>query len=234
MARSPKKQTTEVAKDPDWPACQIMLVLEPGPGARERLQAALSAATIAAVVIKPKAGDKLGAGEVKPLVALAQDQGAAAILCDDVELVKTLHADGVHFQAVPSLALMPGGDIRARVTQARAALGDEISIGVDAGTSRHNAMEAGEAGAEYVAFGVGDGSAEARAGRDALVAWWAGIFEVPCVALDIETLAEVIQADTDGSDFVALSAPLSRATSEIAELAGATDAHLSQATETGE
>ena len=208
-------------KDVDWPACQLMLVIEPGPGARERLRAALEAATVAAVLIRPKPGDQLGAGEVKPLVDLAQDQGAAAILFEDIDLVKVLRADGVHVPA--------GLNVREHVEAARAVLGADASVGVDAGTSRHQAMEAGEAGAEYVAFGVVADTDEGRAERDALVAWWADIFEIPCVALDLRTSDEVAAASRMGADFAGLSLDRSRSADEVAELVGAADMALMQA-----
>ena len=204
-------------KDVDWPPCQLMLTIEPGAGSRARLQAAFAAAEVTAVLIRPKPGDKLGAGEVKPLVDLVQDQGAVAILYGDALLAKTLRADGVH--------LPPGLDVRERIAEARGVLGEAASIGSDAGTSRHAAMEAGEAGAEYVAFGDVDGTDESRARRDELVAWWASIFEVPCVALDVRSLEDVERADSDGADFVALTLPAG-SIEDVAGLVGKISARL--------
>ena len=221
MAKSNKSEKSQT----DWPSCQLMLVIQPGPGARERLQAAFEQATVAAVLIRPKAGDRLGAGEVKPLVDLAQDQGAAAILYDDADLAKTLRADGVHVPA--------GLNVREHVEAARAILGPDASIGVDAGGSRHAAMEAGEAGAEYVAFGLAEASEEARTDRDTLVAWWADIFEVPCVALDIATADEVAAADRNGADFAGLVISLTQPVDAIMTLAGEADMRLIQGTATG-
>lgn len=212
----------EKHKNVEWPPCQLMLTIEPGAGARSRLEAALEAATVAAVLIRPKAGDRLGAGEVKPLVDLAQDQGAVAILHDDAQLAKTLRADGVHLP--PGL---PGGsDVRERIAAARSILGGSASIGADAGTSRHAAMEAGEAGAEYVAFGDAGGTDECRRRRDELIAWWAAIFEVPCVALDMHTVEDVERADVDGADFAALTLP-NRSAEDITALVGSIGERLS-------
>ncbi len=221
MAKSKKP----LASDVDWPACQLMLVIEPGPGARERLQAALQQATVSAVLIRPKPGDQLGAGEVKPLVDLAQDQGAAAILFENVELTKTLRADGVHIPA--------GLDVRTQVAAARAVLGPEASIGVDAGASRHAAMEAGEAGAEYVAFGITQMSEDAHAERDALIAWWGEIFEVPCVALDLQTADEVETADHDGADFAGLVIRLDQSVDDVMQLVGDADMRLLRGDDAG-
>ena len=215
MSKSKSKTT---ATDVDWPNCQLMLVIEPGPGARERLTAALQAADVQAVLIKPKPGDQLGAGEVKPLVDLAQDQGAAAILFEDADLAKTLRADGIH--------VAPGLSVRERVTAARAVLGTDASIGVDAGTSRHYAMEAGEAGADYVAFGAADGSTEARTQRDELIQWWAEIFEVPCVALDLADADAVERADHLGADFAALSLPAQMTVADVERLVADTGSRI--------
>jgi thiamine-phosphate pyrophosphorylase len=214
MAKAKKQNPSDV----DWPACQLMLVIEPGPGARERLKAAFEQATVSAILIRPKSGDQLGAGEVKPLVDLAQDQGAAAILFDNVELAKTLRADGVH--------LLAGLSVREQVAAARAELGVDASIGVDAGASRHAAMEAGEAGAEYVAFGITQASADARAERDALIAWWGEIFEVPCVALDLQTADDVEAADHNGADFAGLIIGLDQTLDAVMQLVGDADMRL--------
>jgi len=195
-----------------------MLVVEPGPGARERLQIALDHCRASAVLIRPRPEHNLSAGEVKPLVDLAQQQGAAAIVFDDVKLAKTVRADGVH--------LLSGADLTQRIGDARIVLGMETSIGVEPGLSRHYAMEAGEAGADYIAFGVSDPSDDGRKRRDDLVTWWAEIFEIPCVVLDVETAGEAEQSNRDGADFVALSLPSSLSLDAVAERAGAVDAAL--------
>ena len=221
MAKA-KSKTAEV----DWPACQLMLVIEPGPGALERLRGAFEQATVAAVLIRPKTGDELGAGEVKPLVDLTQDQGAAAILFDNADLAKVLRADGVHVPA--------GLNVREQVIAARAVLGDEASIGVDAGGSRHAAMEAGEAGAEYVAFGAPGGYDEARTLRDELVTWWADIFEVPCVALDLVSVDDVATANRNGADFAGLIMSPSLPLERVLQLVGDVDMRLLNGADAGE
>ncbi len=205
-------------KQVDWPECQLMLIIEPGPGAHECLRAACDVATVAAVLIRPKAGDRLGAGEIKPLVDLAQDQGAAVLVFEDAELAKIVRADGVHLPA--------GLSVRDRVDAARAVLGADASIGIDAGGSRHAAMEAGEAGAEYVAFGIGDGSDAALAARDELIAWWGEIFEVPCVALDLVSADDVRTANRNGADFAGLQLAAGASPDAVATLAGDADMAL--------
>jgi thiamine-phosphate pyrophosphorylase len=215
-----KSKSSKAAADVDWPACQLMLTVQPGPGAVEALRAAFGYCQPVAVLIRPAAEHNLGAGEVKPLVDLAQDYGAAAIIFEDVRLARTLKADGIHLSASADGAL---SDL---IADARANLGAAANIGVDAGISRHRAMEAGEAGADYVAFGAAEGTPVAREARDDLIGWWASIFEVPCVALDVATADEAAAADRDGADFVALTLPAKGSLEDVMVLAGDVDAVL--------
>ncbi len=223
-----KSKSKQPASEVDWPACQLMLIVEPGPGSLEALRAAFGHCQPAAVLIRPKPEHHLGAGEVKPLVDLAQDYGAAAIIFDDVRLARTLKADGVH------LDIRTEGPLDALIADARASLGAAANIGVDAGISRHRAMEAGEAGADYVAFGAVEGTSVAREARDDLIGWWASIFEVPCVALDVVTADEAAGIDRDGADFVGLTLPAGASLDAVMVLAGDVDAVLSTGSEMGE
>lgn len=167
---------------------EIYLELQAGAGAATRLAAALSACRPAAVLV----GGKLDAAEAKGLIEAAQKAGAAAIVADDDRLARTLRADGLHISA--------SADIEERYAQARDLLGRQCIVGADAGTSRHDAMSLGEAGAEYVAFG-GTLSPEERLD---MTAWWADIFEVPCVALGVSTSAEAGMLAAAGADFIGI------------------------------
>ncbi len=227
VANTKSKSSTSAA-DIEWPACQLMLTVQPGPGAVEALRAAFGHCQPAAVLIRPAAEHHLGAGEVKPLVDLAQDYGAAAIIFEDVRLARTLKADGVHFAA------RGDGPLSDLMADARASLGASANIGVDAGISRHRAMEAGEAGADYVAFGAAEGTPVAREARDDMIGWWASIFEVPCVALDVTTADEAATADSDGADFVALTVPPRASLEAVMVLVGDVDAVLNTGSETGD
>jgi thiamine-phosphate pyrophosphorylase len=83
-------------------------------------------------------------------------------------------------------------------------------VGVDAGISRHAAMLLAEAGADYVGFGAPahlKDREKARARRGELVSWWAGIFQVPCVAFDVDSAAEAGTLAARGADFVAVTLP---------------------------
>ena len=79
--------------------CGLYAVLEAGDGAGERLAAALAAAELAAVLIAPAPGRNLGAEEAKPLLQRLRRAGITALILDDVELARTLAADGVHLGA---------------------------------------------------------------------------------------------------------------------------------------
>jgi thiamine-phosphate pyrophosphorylase len=98
----------------------------------------------------------------------------------------------------------------ARYGEARDILGGRFIVGADAGRSRHDAMTLGEAGADYVGFGIPahvEDRESARSRRLELVGWWSEIFEVPCVAFDVETAEEAARLAAAGADFVALRAP---------------------------
>ena len=92
--------------------------------------------------------------------------------------------------------------------EAREILGREAQIGVTCHASRHLAIEAGEAGADYVAFGAFFTSptkpSEHRP-EPALLAWWSGLMEIPCVAIGGITPANCSPLVEAGADFLAVS-----------------------------
>lgn len=202
--------------------CQILLALDAGAGCVERLAAALGAAPVASIVIYGQASGVANAGSTKALVEMAQRSGAAALLADDAAMAKAVRADGVHLSA--------GEDILARYENARSILGKDAIVGVDCGGSRHLAMEAGEAGADYVAFGKalvmlppisdddGTPAAAAEVSTTELVQWWSEIFEVPCVALDANDAQEQIAFVEAGADFLGLTIPASQPPSAVADM----------------
>lgn len=170
-----------------------MLLVQSGPRALEQIALAFEAAGIASVIIQADTAEA-----AKPLIAAAQKAGAAALLAGNAQLARTLKADGVH---------LPVGSTEADYEEARNILGQRFIVGGDAGRSRDAAMRLGEAGAEYIGFGipefVGD-TESARARQLDLIQWWAEIFEVPCVAFDVATPSDAEALARAGADFIAV------------------------------
>ena len=136
----------------------------------------------------------------EPLQAICAAHDVAFIVNDSVSLAKRLKADGVH---------LGQGDGSPR--EAREELGREAQIGVTCHASRHMAMEAGEGGADYVAFGAFYPSTTKDKGEGAevpdleLLQWWASIFEIPCVAIGGITPDNCKPLIAAGADFLAVS-----------------------------
>src|SRR5207244_1910558 len=109
------------------------------------------------------------------------------------EVVARAGADGAHLAGVDGL------------TTALATLKPARIAGCGKLATRHDAMLAAEAGADYVAFGEPDNAGRRPAFESILdrVAWWAELFEVPCVGF-AETLADVDELAAAGADFVAV------------------------------
>jgi len=93
-----------------------------------------------------------------------------------------------------------------------------------------------EAGADYIAFGAPahlNGRDKGRVRRDELVAWWAEIFEVPCVAFDVETGEEAERLTRAGAEFVAVELPAGATVSATRDLVAGIAAALSVPETTG-
>ncbi|MEA3040343.1 MAG: thiamine-phosphate pyrophosphorylase [Sphingomonadales bacterium] len=142
----------------------------------ERLEAALSGGPVAAFQYRVKGLDQHEATRLAgPLLEICRAHDVAFIVNDDMALAKRLGADGVHLG-------QSDGDPR----EARALLGPAAQIGVTCHDSRHLAMEAGEAGADYVAFGAffPTSTKETTHRPDpSILSWWSRLFEIPCVAI---------------------------------------------------
>lgn len=182
--------------------CQLYLVspLDVGGEFPRRLERALAAGKgiVTAFQFRVKGIDQHAAAALaEPLQAICAAHDVAFIVNDDVALAKRLQADGVHLG-------QGDGDPR----DARAELGREAQIGVTCHASRHLAMEAGEAGADYVAFGAFFPSTTKESEHRAeveLLEFWSGLFEIPCVAIGgitPENCRPLIEA---GADFLAVS-----------------------------
>jgi len=138
--------------------------------------------------------DAAARAAIDRLRPIAQDRGVAFLLEDRPDLAATTGCDGVESSA-------QGPGYRA----CRKAVGDGASVGIACGSSRHDAMVAGEAGADYIAFGPvhADGE-EALAEALDLIAWWAEMMELPSVALGPVDAATAPRYAAAGADFLAL------------------------------
>ncbi|NNC72813.1 MAG: thiamine phosphate synthase [Sphingomonadaceae bacterium] len=183
--------------DPD---CQLYLVSPPalGDGFADRLERALSAGPVAAFQLRMKEAPDdaiiVAAGQLMPICA-AHD--CAFILNDRADLAKQLGAEGVHL-----------GRSDGSIKEARALLGPSAQIGATCHDSRHFAMEAGEAGADYVAFGAfyptQTKETEYRPEPE-ILRWWSSLFEIPCVAIGGITADNAPPLVEAGADFLAVS-----------------------------
>lgn len=187
-------------RDIKRPPCQLYLVspLDVGGGFPDRLARALDAGPVAAFQFRVKDVDQHAAAALaEPLQRLCADRDVAFIVNDSVALARRLGADGVHLG-------QDDGDPR----EARAALGPAAQIGVTCHDSRHLAMEAGEGGADYVAFGSFFPTTTKQVRHRAepvLLSWWSALFELPCVAIGGVTPANAPPLVAAGADFVAAS-----------------------------
>jgi thiamine-phosphate pyrophosphorylase len=179
---------------------QIYLIspLETGGTFPERLARALDAAPVAAFQFRVKGLDEHQAARLaEPLQAICAEREVAFIVNDSIGLAKRLGADGVHL-----------GQSDGTVEEARQRLGREAQVGVTCHNSRHLAMEAGEAGADYVAFGAffpTETKAVEHVATPDILEWWQALMEIPCVAIGgitAENCAPLVRA---GADFLAVS-----------------------------
>lgn len=188
--------TADIPREPT----QLYLIspLETGGDFPERLRRALAAAPVAAFQFRVKGLDEHAAADLAaPLQAICAEAGTAFIVNDSISLAKRLDADGVHLG-------QKDGDVR----EARERLGREAQIGVTCHGSRDLAMEAGEAGADYVAFGAFHPTTTKDVEHHAdpeILTWWQSIFELPCVAIGGITPENCAALAEAGADFIAVS-----------------------------
>ena len=168
-----------------------------GGGFPERLQAALAGGPVAAFQLRVKdVSEHELARLAEPLQQLCADHGCAFIVNDSMALAKRLGADGVHLG-------QSDGDPR----EARALLGPAAQIGRTCHDSRHLAMEAGEAGCDYVAFGAFYPTTTKPSHyrpEPEILSWWSALFEIPSVAIGGITPGNSRPLIDAGADFIAV------------------------------
>ena len=187
------------------PDCQLYLIspLDVGGAFPDRLVRVLDASRelggpVAAFQFRVKGIDEHEAVRLaEPLQRICSEREVAFIVNDSISLARRIGADGVHL-----------GQSDGTVQDARERLGRDAQIGVTCHASRHLAMEAGEAGADYVAFGAFFPTTTKEVEHHAepeILAWWQNLFELPCVAIGgitPQNCAPLIEA---GADFLAVS-----------------------------
>jgi len=187
----PAPERTEPAK------LYLISPQEVGGAFPDRLKAALDPGVAAAFQLRVKDVDEHQLARLaEPLQRICADANVAFIVNDSMALAKRLGADGVHLG-------QSDGDIR----EARALLGPSAQIGRTCHDSRHLAMEAGEAGADYVAFGAFYPTTTKPSNyrpAPAILSWWASVFEIPCVAIGGITPANAKPLVDAGADFIAV------------------------------
>jgi thiamine-phosphate pyrophosphorylase len=180
--------------------CRIYLItppkLDPAPFA-DLLAAALDAGDVAAVQLRLKdVDDAAWRQAIDALRPVAQSRGVAFLLNDRADLVRVTGCDGAHV-----------GQDDMPAAQARRLLGPDLTLGVTCKGSRDLAMQAGEDGADYVAFGAfyPSGTKEVTNIADpGILTWWSEMMELPCCAIGgitPENCAPLVRA---GADFLAV------------------------------
>ena len=181
--------------------CRLYLISPPRISARDFagvLKEALNGGDVASFQLRLKhAGDDEIRRAVDLLRPIVQANGTAFILNDRPDLAAELGCDGVHI-----------GQEDASYASARAALPGGI-VGVTSHDSRHLAMEAAEAGADYVAFGAFFPTQTKEPKTTAspeILRWWSEMMVVPCVAIGGITVGNARELVEAGADFLAVAA----------------------------
>jgi thiamine-phosphate pyrophosphorylase len=182
--------------------CRLYLITPPAiadlAAFRETLARALDAGDVAAMQVRLKgASEDAIAGACAAILPIAQRHEVAVILNDRPDLAARFGCDGVHI-----------GQSDGTYAQARAAVGPGRMVGVTCHDSRHLAMDAAEAGADYVAFGAFfDTATKATTARPdlELLTDWQEIMTIPCVAIGGITVDNCPPLIAAGADFLAVS-----------------------------
>ncbi len=141
-------------------------------------------------------------GHRRGIPILLESTNSTSISDREIAAIMKTGLDGLHLHAGAA------SDIAAHVKTTRQLLKDGQILGIDVGNSRHKAMLAGEAGADYIGF--------SGQGRHDMVAWWVPLFQVPCVAFDVENFALAQELAMLRCDFVANAATIWHSTAKPA------------------
>lgn len=179
--------------------CKLYLISpqEVGGTFPDQLKAALGGGSVAAFQLRVKDVDEHSLARLaQPLQMICADHDVAFIVNDSMGLAKRLGADGVHL-----------GQSDDDPREARILLGPTAQIGRTCHDSRHLAMEAGEAGCDYVAFGAFYPTTTKPSHYrpdPQILSWWSAIAEIPSVAIGGITPVNAAPLVAAGADFVAV------------------------------
>jgi thiamine-phosphate pyrophosphorylase len=179
----------------------------PAESAAMLVEAACRATDVASIILRTSGLEENEIlSRAKFLLPVAQKTGAALLLTDRADLVAKANADGAHLSDFPAQAALV------------ASLKPKFIAGASGLVSRHDAMTAGETGADYVMFGEPHGG-ERETPEFVLdrVTWWAEIFQIPCVAFttSVDEIPALVRA---GADFIALDEAVWRSDAPIETL----------------
>lgn len=171
------------------------------PGFVKTFETALEGGDVACLQVRIKPDGMVDEAKsqvvAETLLPVCRSRGVALIINDSVNVCEAVGADGVHL-----------GALDMRVKDARKRLGKQPIIGATAKDSRHVAMEAGEQGADYVAFGAffpTTTKADTVPADPELLTWWQTVMELPCVAIGGITPERAKEMSLAGADFLAVS-----------------------------
>lgn len=180
--------------------CRLYLVTPPAfelDAFAHKMAEALDGGDVACVQLRLKdAPDGAVRDAARTLMPVCHARDVAFIVNDRPDLAAQMDADGVHI-----------GQEDTAYGEARDLLGDDRIVGVTCHDSRHLAMEAGEAGADYVAFGAffPTETKEAKTAADPdILHWWSELTTVPCVAIGGITVGNCAPLVKAGADFLAV------------------------------
>ncbi len=213
------------------PRCRLYLITPPEVAdiaafARD-LDQALDGGDVACLQIRLKSRQGISAPDShilhlgRHVVPRAQDRNVAVLVNDRPDLAVELGADGVHI-----------GQQDMAYDRARKLVGADAIVGVTCHDSRHLALEAGEAGADYVAFGAfhpTNTKDPATRAEPQLLTWWQAMIELPCVAIGGITVENARPLVSAGADFLAVSAGVWRHTGGPGEAVRAFNAIFDEA-----
>ena len=185
------------------PLCRLYLITPPViddvTAFAETLKIALAAGDVGALQIRLKdASEAHIEAVIRAAAPLCRARGVSLILNDRPDLAARFDCDGVHI-----------GQTDGTVAEARRMVGTSRIVGVTCHDSRHLAMDAAEAGADYVAFGAffptTTKETTARPDPEILTIWQETML-IPCVAIGGITVETARDLAAAGADFLAVSA----------------------------